>query len=95
VNVVIEHVITNCTPGRRVGWIDHGLGAALAQWVTFEERRPGVTRVHTWGDLVHSGVTIGGRPVEQIFSSFIETWYENFRVACDRQAEQRLAEAGD
>jgi hypothetical protein len=43
-----------------VGWIDHAVGVVLAQWVTFE-RGPKGTKVHTWGDIVHSGVTIGGR----------------------------------
>jgi hypothetical protein len=59
VNAVVEHVITSCTPEKRVGWIDHAVGVALGQWVTFE-RGPKGTNVHTWGDIVHSGVTIGG-----------------------------------
>ena len=86
VNAVIEHVITGCTPGKKVGWIDHALGVAIGQWVTFEERGAAGTRIHTWGDIVHSGVTIAGRTVEQLVHSFTETWYENFRVACDHFA---------
>jgi hypothetical protein len=83
---VIEHVLTSCTPGHRVGWIDHAMGAAMAQWVHFEEHISGGTRVHTWGDLVHSGLVIAGKPAEQLITSFIETWYENYRAYCDQLA---------
>lgn len=95
VNVVVEHVITSCTPARQVGWIDHALGVAMGQWVQFDDQGANGTRVHTWGDIVHSGVTIAGRSVEELIASFTETWYENFRRACDRLADTRLAEAGD
>jgi len=70
-----------------VGWIDHSLGVVLAQWVSFEERPGRGTRVHTWGDIVHSGVKIAGRTAEQVITSFTETWYENFKSVCDRLAE--------
>ena len=73
VNAVVDHVITSCTPGERVGWIDHALGVALGQWVTFE-RGPSGTQVHTWGDIVHSGVTIGGRKVEHLVTALAERW---------------------
>jgi hypothetical protein len=62
VHTVIEHVITSCVPAKRLGWIDHAMGVAMAQWVNFEPHKSGGTRIHTWGDLVHSGVSIGGRP---------------------------------
>jgi hypothetical protein len=93
VNAVVEHVITSCTPEKRVGWIDHAIGVAMGQWVTFEQGPQG-TNVHTWGDIVHSGVTIGGRKVEHIVTAFVSTWYENFRSLCDQLAEQS-AEASD
>jgi hypothetical protein len=70
-----------------VGWIDHSLGVVLAQWVSFEEHVRKGTRVHTWGDIVHSGVKIAGQTAEQVITGFTETWYENFRSACDRLAE--------
>jgi len=93
VNVVIDHVITSCTPGERVGWIDHAIGVAMGQWLTFEETTDG-TRVRTWGDIVHSGVTISGRKVEHLITAFTEMWYENFRMACDRLADG-FARAGN
>jgi hypothetical protein len=86
VPTVVSHVITNCQPAHKVGWIDHSLGVVLAQWVHFEDLVGGGTRVHTWGDIVHSGVTIAGRTAEQLITSFTETWYENFRAACDEVA---------
>src|SRR5262249_27622524 len=94
-HATIDHVITSCVPGRRVGWIDHTLGAAMAQWVSFEDHVSGGTRVHTWGDLIHSGLAASGHPAEQLISGFVETWYENFRAACDRLAEgSQLPEHG-
>lgn len=86
VQTVVDHVITNCQPAHKVGWIDHSLGVVLAQWVSFEEFAGKGTRVHTWGDIVHSGVKIAGRSVEHLIASFTETWYENFRSACDALA---------
>jgi len=83
VHIVIEHVITSCVPAKRLGWIDHAMGVAMAQWVNFEPHKSGGTRIYTWGDLVHSGVNIEGRSVEQLLTSFTETWYGNFRRACD------------
>jgi hypothetical protein len=87
VKTVVSHVITNCQPGHKVGWIDHALGVVLAQWVSFEEHAGKGTRVHTWGDIVHAGVQIAGQTAEQVITSFSETWYENFQSACDRLAE--------
>jgi hypothetical protein len=84
VYAVIDHVITTCVPGKKVGWIDHALGVALAQWVTFEERPLIGTIVRTWGEVIHSGITIGGRTVEELLASFTRTWYESYRVACNQ-----------
>jgi hypothetical protein len=84
VHAVIDHVITTCVPGKKVGWIDHAIGVAMAQWVTFEELPLEGTRVHTWGEIVHSGISIGGRSVDELIASFTQTWYESFRVACNR-----------
>jgi hypothetical protein len=86
VNTVVDHVITGCIPAKKVSWIDHALGVAMAQWVSFEERPSQGTRVHTWGDIIHSGVMIAGHPVDDLVASFTETWYQNFRVTCDRLA---------
>ena len=89
VSATIHHVITECVPARRVGWSDHALGIVMCQKVTFEEHAPGETRVQTWGEIFHSGVTIAGHTIEQLVASFIETWYENFRATCDQLAEAR------
>lgn len=87
VPTVVHHVITSCIPGKRVGWIDHALGAALAQWVTFEPTQEGGTRVHTWGDLVHSGRKINGKSPEDLITVFTKAWYENYRAFCDHVAD--------
>ncbi|MGA2096586.1 MAG: hypothetical protein ABSH39_09835 [Candidatus Acidiferrum sp.] len=84
VNALIDHVITTCVPGKKVGWIDHAIGVAMAQWVTFEEQAGVGTRVHTWGEVIHAGIKIGGLTVEELLGSFTRTWYENFRMACNQ-----------
>jgi hypothetical protein len=90
VKTTVSHVITSCQPGRKVGWIDHSLGVVLAQWVSFEEKSGNGTRVHTWGDIVHSGVAIAGQTAEEIITGFTKTWYENYKTACDRRADGRV-----
>ena len=46
-------------------WIDHSLGVVLAQRVSFDERPRNGTRVHTWGDIVHTGLKIADEPWSQ------------------------------
>jgi hypothetical protein len=89
----IEHVITSCVPGKRVGWIDHAMGAAMAQWVSFDGAPAGGTRIHTWGDLVHSGREIAGRSAEELITGFTKVWYENFRTICDQIAVGAVLQA--
>jgi len=86
VEVVIDHQIIACEPAREVGWLDRALGITIAQWVEFEKQGENDTRINTWGEISPSGAQLGGRSVEQLVSSFIETWYENFRIACDETA---------
>jgi len=89
VEVVIDHLIICCEPAREVGWVDRALGITIGQWVEFEKQGELETRITTWGEIAPSGATVGGRKVEQLVSSFIETWYENFRQACDQTASSR------
>lgn len=83
INAVIDHVITTCVPAKKVGWIDHGIGVALAQWVAFEELPDVGTRIRTWGEVIHPGITVAGRTVEELLASFTRTWYESLRLACN------------
>lgn len=87
IKAVIDHLIICCEPARELGWIDRALGITLGQWVEFEHQGPKQTRINTWGEVAPSGRFRGGRTVEQLVSTFIETWYENFRVACDQLAD--------
>ena len=89
----IEHVITSCVPGKRVGWIDHAMSAALAQWVTFDSLPKGGALITTWGDLVHSGRPIAGRSAEELITGFTKVWYENFRTICDQIAVGAVLQA--
>jgi hypothetical protein len=83
VKTVIDHLIISCEPQRELGWIDRALGVTMGQWVEFEALPSGGTRVTTWGDVAPAATMIAGRPVGHLVDVFIETWYENFRTACD------------
>jgi hypothetical protein len=83
VEVVIEHTIVVCNPGKMIGWIDRALGITISQWVNFEEGPHG-THVRTQGEIFSHGMKIGGRSVEELVEGFTETWYENFRATCDQ-----------
>ena len=86
---VVERLIIYYEAPRELGWIDRALGMTLDQWVEFEEHPLGGTRVRTWGDLGPEGMKLGGRPAEQLFAEFTETWFENYRAACDELAMNR------
>jgi hypothetical protein len=80
---VIDHVITENVFERRLAWADRAEGISIRQWVDFGDLPSGDTRIHTWGDVAPAERKIGGRTVAQLFSSFTETWHENFRHFCD------------
>ncbi|MHB8503046.1 MAG: hypothetical protein ACYDCG_15190 [Candidatus Acidiferrales bacterium] len=67
-----------------MGWIDHAIGVGMAQWFTFEALPSEGTRVHTCGEIVHSGMTIAGRTVEELVASLTRTCYESIRLACNQ-----------
>jgi hypothetical protein len=86
VKTVIDHLIICCEPARELGWIDRALGMTMSQWVEFEPLSAGDTRVHTWGELSSSDLKVGGCTAAELLSVFTETWYENYRLACDALA---------
>ncbi|HTS13561.1 MAG TPA: hypothetical protein VMH00_15695 [Candidatus Limnocylindrales bacterium] len=87
VEVVIDHTIILCEPRRGLGWIDRALGVTISQWVMFDDDPGGGTRVVTEGEVFSHGIKIAGKPVEYLVEIFTETWYENFRAACDQSFE--------
>jgi hypothetical protein len=87
VQTVVDHLIICCEPARELGWIDRALGMTMSQWVEFEQRSSGGTRVHTWGELTSSDFKAGGCTAEELVSVFTETWYENYRIACDASTQ--------
>ena len=62
VNTVVNHVITQCVPAQKVGWIDHAMGVVIGQWVTFERQNGDGTRIHTWGEIVRPSLKIADAP---------------------------------
>jgi len=92
VEVTVDHTIVLCNPGYMIGWIDRALGITISQWVSFEEEMDG-TRVHTQGEIFSHGAKIGGKSVEELVQVFTETWYENFRGACDQLTSAKPCES--
>ena len=85
VRISVEHVITACVPEKRVGWIDHGIGTTIEQWVYFEPRAGG-TRVRTWAEFTGIAIVVAGRPIRELLLNFTHDWYDAFQAECDRQA---------
>lgn len=88
VRTTVDHVIIACSPGERVGWIDHAFSNTMEQWVAFQPRAEGGTLVETWAEMVGPAVTLGGRPVRKLLKTFIELWYSRFCRECDHVWEK-------
>lgn len=94
VRTTVHHVIIACSPGERVGWIDHALHNTMEQWVVFEPLAEGGTLVQTWAEVVGPAVTVGGRPLRKLLKSFIELWYSRFCRECNHLwAKEQMARA--
>jgi hypothetical protein len=83
---VIDRLIICCEPARELGWIARCLRMTMSQWVEFEPLSSGGTRVHTRGELSSSDLKAGGCTAAELYAVFTETWYENYRLACDELA---------
>jgi len=83
-HLFIDHVITFCEPGSKVGWIDNAFGVVLEQWVTFQRTADGVTRVTVISEMVGGeAINIAGKNAIELLQDFTRTWYENYRTVCD------------
>ena len=83
---VIDHLLICCEPARELGWIARCLGMTMSQWVEFEPLASGGTEIHTWGELSSTDLKAGGCTAAELHAVFTETWYENYRLACDELA---------
>jgi hypothetical protein len=87
VHLFIDHVITYCDPGQKIGWIDNAFGVVVEQWVTFQQTMEGLTRVTLVGEMVGGeSINIGGKDAQELVQDFTRSWYENFRTVCDELA---------
>ena len=90
VKAVVDHVITICSPGEHVAWIDHAFGNTMEQWVTFDALPDGRTRVHTWAEVTGPTRMIDGHDLSEFLRGFIRVWYDSFCAACDQLAEGQM-----
>lgn len=87
VPVHVESVLTACIRPQKIGWINHALGRAMEQWVTFEDvPGAGGTKVSVWADTIDKSAVIFGKTAEDHLRDFGHAWYEKFRQECDRLA---------
>ncbi len=87
IRTTIEHVITHCDPGEKVGWIDHALGIVIDQWVTFEPKNGSGTLVKTAGEIVGQELVFANDvPLEKFMNDFTHHWYDAFAEVCNQLA---------
>ena len=87
VHVTIDHVITHCDPGEKVGWIDHALGVAIDQWVIFEPKNGSGTLVRVHGEIVGSELVFAsGAPLDTFVKDFTKQWYDAYAEVCNQMA---------
>jgi hypothetical protein len=87
VHVTIDHVITHCDPGEKVGWIDHAMGVAIDQWVLFEPKNGAGTLVRVAGEIVGSDLVLSnGVPLESFVRDFTQQWYAAYGEVCNQLA---------
>ena len=87
VHVTIDHVITHCDPAEKVGWIDHALGVAIDQWVSFERKNGSGTVVRVAGEIVGADLVFAnGVSLETFAKEFTRQWYDAFRDVCNQLA---------
>jgi hypothetical protein len=86
VKATVDHVITICSPPEQVAWIDHALGNTMEQWVTFEARSDGRTRVHTWAEITGFAPMFAASNYSDFVRAFMQQWYDSFCAACDQLA---------
>lgn len=92
VELVVQHSITHFRPQREIAWIDRGLGITISQSVNFEDRPRGGCQIYTEGEITPTGAVVGGKSADRLIRVFTETWYENFRTACDKLCEANSCE---
>lgn len=90
VKASVDHVITACSPGEHVAWIDHAFGNTMEQWVTFAALPDGRTRVHTWLEATGRVRDVEGHDLSEFLRAFIRVWYNSFCEACDKLAEGQM-----
>ena len=91
VHTTIDHLIICCEPAKELGWIDRCQGMTMSQWVEFTPLMNGGTKIHTWGDMTSPDMRVGAKTAKELLASFLETWYENYRMACDEMYEALIA----
>jgi hypothetical protein len=86
-HLIIDHVITHCDPAEKVGWIDHGLGVSIDQWVTFQPRNGTGTLIRVTGEILGPELEITpGVTLDQYVREFTRSWYESYREVCNQLA---------
>lgn len=83
--VAVTQVIIASEPPHKLGWIDHGVGVTIEQWLDIEAHDEG-TRVSVWAETAGPFTMIFGHQIEKLLRDFTVEWYDRFREECDRRA---------
>lgn len=87
VRTVIDHVITHCDPGEKVGWIDHAMGVVIDQWVVFEPKNGSGTLVRVAGEIVGNQLDLGnGISLDKFVNDFTQQWFNAYAEVCNQLA---------
>ena len=80
--------VIGVTPGREIGWINHGIAMTGEQWITFTPLADGGTRVETWNDVYGKLETFDGLPAMVGLKKLYLAWLAQFQAECDRHASK-------
>ena len=85
IHLVIDHVITHCDPAEKIGWIDHGLGISIDQWLTFEPKNGTGTRLRITGEILGPELElIPGVALDVFVRDFTRKWFDAYREVCNQ-----------
>ena len=89
VDLVVDRVITVCTPPYHLCWINHVAGYTMEQWISVEPSQDGGSRVATWIEVTGGNPSRDRNQDMRLLQSLVEEWFSGLRKECDRVADRR------
>src|SRR5215472_14331752 len=86
---IVRQVITSCVPGEKVTWINHSMGVATEQWITFESLPDDSTRISTWVEIMGSQNPFSW-PIDKLVMHIIKGGLDSIQTFCDQSPAQSV-----